>query len=308
MVTTPLHHLPPHANGVTLSLEELLPYQQQSVRWLPPARSLWTQMSGQHQSRSLGRGMDFAEVRQYQPGDDIRAIDWRVTARTGKPHTKLFTEEREKPVVLYIDLSASMQFGSQLMLKSVQAAHVASLISWLSVAQKDRVGAVIDLGNKQIELKPTSRRKGPLQLMAQLVSAQQEALSSLSPEQAPLHNALQVLNRMCPKGSEVILISDFVRYDDSLKPLFNQLRKHNRVRLVHIYDPLEQGNTAFRGVERVRDNQQTRWLNFSINSTRTGIKKAFESQKEKLKSLSQSMEMDYRSLTCEIPLLQQLSG
>lgn len=150
MATTPLHHLPPHANGVTLSLEELLPYQQQSVRWLPPARSLWTQMSGQHQSRSLGRGMDFAEVRQYQPGDDIRAIDWRVTARTGKPHTKLFTEEREKPVVLYIDLSASMQFGSQLMLKSVQAAHVASLISWLSVAQKrsrwcgDRLGQQAD--------------------------------------------------------------------------------------------------------------------------------------------------------------------
>lgn len=252
--------------------------------------------------------MDFAEVRQYQPGDDIRSIDWRVTARTGKPHTKLFTEEQEKPVILYIDLSPTMQFGSQLMLKAVQAAHLASLLSWLSVAQKDRIGAVIDLGEEQIELKPTSRRKGPLQLMAQLVEAQQRALTQAQHPSPPMHTAMQTLNRMCPKGSEVIIISDFVRYDVSLRPLFNQLSRHNRVRLVHIYDPLEQGNTRFRGMERVSDLQQTRWLNFSANNTRDGIKKAFEFQKEKLQSLSQSLAIDYRSLSCEYPLLQQLSG
>lgn len=78
------HPLPPHANGVTLTLEELLQYRTQSVRWLPPAQSIWSQMSGNHTSRQKGRGMDFMEVRQYQPGDDIRSIDWRVTARTGK--------------------------------------------------------------------------------------------------------------------------------------------------------------------------------------------------------------------------------
>lgn len=308
MATHQPHLLPEHANGVTLCLEELLPYQQQTVKWLPPARSLWSHMAGQHQGRRLGRGMDFAEVRQYQPGDDIRTIDWRVTARTGKPHTKLFTEEQEKPVILYIDLSPSMQFGSRLMLKSVQAAHFASLLSWLSVAQKDRIGAVIDLGHEQLEIKPTSRRKGPLQLMASLVDAQQRALAQAQSASPAMHTAMQTLNRMCPKGSEVIMISDFVRFDDSLRPLFNQLNRHNRVRLVHIFDPLEQGHTAFRGVERVSDHQQTRWLNFSANSTRNGIKKAFESQKEKLKSLCQSLAIDYRSLSCERPLLKQLSG
>ena len=92
------NNLPPYSDGVNLTLDELLYYKQQSIRWLPPAKSLWSQMLGQHQSRRLGRGMDFSEVRQYQTGDDIRAIDWRVTARTGKPHTKLFSEEKEKPL------------------------------------------------------------------------------------------------------------------------------------------------------------------------------------------------------------------
>jgi len=299
--------LPEHADGVHLCLEELLPYQQHTVKWMPPAKSLWSQLLGKHQSKQLGRGMDFAEVRQYQPGDDIRAIDWRVTARTGKPHTKLFTEEREKPVVIYVDLSTTMQFGSSLLLKSVQAAHMASLISWLSVAEKDRIGAVINTGQSLVEIKPTSRNKGPLQIIAQLVRCQQQALSQ--PEQTTsIQSVLMTLNRLCPKGSEVVMISDFVGYSTDFKPLFNQLRKHNRVRLVHVYDPLEQGNTHFRGIEKVSDGKSNRWLNFSTKSTREGIKKAFDSQKLELESLCQSLEMDYRSLSSEISLLQQLSG
>lgn len=303
------YSLPTHADGVHLCLDELLPYQQHTAKWLPPAKSLWSQMLGQHQSRQLGRGMDFAEVRQYQPGDDIRTIDWRVTARTGKPHTKLFTEEREKPVVLYIDLSASMQFGSTLLFKSVQAAHLASLLSWLAIAQKDRIGAVIDTGYKLVELKPTSRTKGPLTILAQLVALQEELLSGQTPpEQRDMKQAFVALNRLCPKGSEVVLISDFIRYRTELKPLFNQLHRRNRVRLIHIYDPLEQGNTLFRGTELVTDQKDERWLNFSLNSTRNGIKKAFESHKEKLELLCQSMKMDYHALSSDSPLLQQLAG
>ena len=160
--------LSPYSDGVNLCLDELLYFKQHAIHWLPPAKSLWSQVLGQHQSKQLGRGMDFAEVRQYQAGDDVRSIDWRVTARTGKPHTKLFTEEREKPIILYIDLSASMRFGSKLMFKSVLAAHMASLIAWLFVAQKDRVGAIIDTGNQLTELKPSSRNQGPLAMIQNL--------------------------------------------------------------------------------------------------------------------------------------------
>lgn len=302
------YSLPLHANGVSLCLEELLAYEQQAVHFLPPARQVWSQRIGQHHSRQLGRGMDFSEVRQYQAGDDIRSIDWRVTARTGKPHTKLFSEERERSVVLYIDMSQSMQFGSSLLLKSVQAAHLASLLSWLAVKQQDRVGAVIDLGHRLIEIKPSSRQRGVLPILGACIEAQQTPPSLHASRSLALHEVFNTLNRLCPKGSEVVLISDFVHLDPEQHSLpLRQLCRHNRVRMVQIHDPLEQGDTSFRGIEQVQNNQETRWLNFSINSTRAGIKKAFETQKEKLKSLCLLLEMDYRSVSSGIPLLQQLS-
>ncbi len=302
------YSLPLHANGVSLCLEELLAYEQQAVHFLPPARQVWSQRIGQHHSRQLGRGMDFSEVRQYQAGDDIRSIDWRVTARTGKPHTKLFSEERERAIVLYIDLSQSMQFGSSLLLKSVQAAHLASLLSWLAVKQQDRVGAVIDLGHRLIEIKPSSRQRGVLPILGACIEAQQTPPSQHASRSLALHEVFNTLSRLCPKGSEVVLISDFVHLDPEQHALpLRQLCRHNRVRMVQIHDPLEQGDTSFRGIEQVQNNQETRWLNFSINSTRAGIKKAFETQKEKLKSLCLLLEMDYRSVSSGIPLLQQLS-
>lgn len=300
--------LPSYSNGVNLTLDELLIYKQQCVKWLPPAKSLWSQMLGQHQSRQLGRGMDFSEVRQYQAGDDIRAIDWRVTARTGKTHTKLFTEEREKPIVLYLDLSASMVFGSQLMLKSVQMAHMASLIAWLSVSQQDRVGALIDLGDRLIELKPTSRSKGALAIAQGLVNHHEMQLNAAPIAKAEMRDGLQSLARMCPKGSEIILLSDFVRLSEDDQNLLRRLGQHNRVRLVQIYDPLEQGVTQYRGTEQVSDKQTTRWLDFSSKKTRQGIESAFNHQQQQLNQLAHSLGMSFSTLSSGAALTQQLHG
>lgn len=300
--------LPTHSDGVNLTLDELLYYKQQCVKWLPPAKSLWSQMLGQHQSRQLGRGMDFSEVRQYQAGDDIRAIDWRVTARTGKPHTKLFTEEREKPIVLYLDLSASMIFGSQLMLKSVQMAHMASLIAWLSVSQQDRVGALIDLGDRLVELKPISRSKGALAIAQGLVTHHQSQLNAQRAANPDMREGLQALARMCPKGSEIVLLSDFVRLSEDDQKLLRRLGQHNRVRLVQICDPLEQGITHYRGTEQVSDKQTTRWLDFSSKKTRQGIESAFNNQQQHLKQLAHSLGMSFSTLSSDAALTQQLHG
>lgn len=300
--------LAPYSDGVNLNLDELLYYKQQCVQWLPPAKSLWSQMLGQHQSRQLGRGMDFSEVRQYQSGDDIRAIDWRVTARTGKPHTKLFSEEREKPIVLYLDLSASMLFGSQLMLKSVQMAHMASLIAWLSVSAQDRVGALLDLGNQLIELKPTSRNKGALAIAQALVTHHQAQLTDPSSADENMGKGLQALARMCPKGSEIVLLSDFIRLGEEDQNLLRRLGQHNRVRLIQISDPLEQGITAFRGTEQVSDKHTTRWLDFSSKKTRQGIESAFNQQQQQLKLLAHRLGMSFSTLSSDTALIHQLHG
>ncbi len=160
-----------HSNGVELAMAELLHYQNKTALIdLSARKNIHGQMSGNYLSRSKGRGMEFDEVRHYQTGDDIRAIDWRVTARTGKTHTKLFREELERPVLIATDLSASMHFGSQLLFKSVQAAHLASLVAWHAKNRGDRLGGIVFNQHEHLELKPRSRKEGVLHYLHALTA------------------------------------------------------------------------------------------------------------------------------------------
>lgn len=301
--------LPPHSDGVNVCLAELLQYKNQAVRWLPPAYSIWSQLNGLHQSRQKGRGMNFSEVRPYQAGDDIRAIDWRVTARTGKTHTKLFTEEREQPVMLLIDLSRNMQFGSQLMLKSVQAAHFASLLSWLTISAQDRIGAVIYNGLNVNKCKPTARQQGPLHIINKLIESQQLALNSLEqPQQFNFSDALKRLHHLCSKGSEIIIISDFNQLLLNDKRRLTQLRQHNRIQFVQIHDPLEQGQTQFRGYEHVADKEQSAWLNFSSKKTRDSLSQQYLTHQNFVADIAKSLAIPLHYLSAAEPLLQQLTA
>ncbi|UTV30351.1 DUF58 domain-containing protein [Photobacterium atrarenae] len=297
--------LPPHSDGVNLCLAELLQYKNQAVRWLPPAQSIWSQLNGQHLSRKKGRGMNFSEVRPYQPGDDIRAIDWRVTARTGKTHTKLFTEEREQPVMLLIDLSQNMHFGSMLLLKSVQAAHFASLLSWLAVSEQDRIGAIIYTGFQLIECKPTARQQGPLRVINALIEAHRHQ----EPEQVPVDfaAALKHLHHLCPKGSDIVVISDFYLLTATDKHRLSQLRQHNRIRFVQVSDPLEQGYTHFRGTEHVRDNHQALWVDFSAKDTRQQLHDQYHHHQQFLHNLAHSLAIPVHHLSAAQPLMSQLN-
>ncbi|WP_328590344.1 DUF58 domain-containing protein [Veronia nyctiphanis] len=219
--------LPLHADGVNLSMEELLAYKNQAVFWSTPTKSLWSALAGQHKSAHIGRGMDFNEVRLYQPGDDIRAIDWRVTARTGKPHTKLFSEERERPVMLLLDNSGSMHFGSTLLLKSVQAAHFASLVSWIAAREKDRIGMVVYNGHRLRDCRPTARQEGPLRAIHTMIESHYESLHQ-KPGKLIMSAAIKQLCYLCPKGSDIVIISDFYALKQSSHSLLDDLRKHNQ--------------------------------------------------------------------------------
>ena len=129
-------------DGVTATLKELIDLQRyaQTGPYHPVARAL---RAGSNVSRLRGRGMDFAEVRNYQAGDEIRHMEWRVTARTGKPHVKLYEEERERPVIILTDFNPSMYFGTRLAFKSVIAARLAAILAWTVVKQGDRVGGFL---------------------------------------------------------------------------------------------------------------------------------------------------------------------
>ncbi len=305
--------LPPYSNGVTLSLDELSNYKNYSLQWLPPAQTVWSKMNGSHQSRQKGRGMDFSEVRQYQPGDDIRSIDWRVTARTGKPHTKLYSEEREQPTMLFVDVSDTMRFGSQLLFKSVQAAHFASLLSWITLAAKDRVGGIIYDGLTTFDCKPSSRQRNVLQFLQSIIDQHNTTRRSLDANQpnqqtCSFVNGLSQMQRLCPKGSEIVIISDFYSLTDECKALFSQLSKHNRLQFVMISDPLEQGSTHFNGTEYVSDNKRSTWLDFSSSATKKALEQQANLHLAYVQNMAMQLGIQLHKLSAGLPLLSQLTA
>jgi len=193
-------------------------------------------VSGSSTSAALGRGLDFSEVREYHGGDDVRLIDWKVTARTGRAHTKLFTEERERPFFIAIDLRPPMYFGTRVAFKSVVAARLCAIVAWAAAAQRDRVGGLVFNNNKILEIKPQAGSRGVTRLLHQMVklhnSSRREKFGT-----EPLSDALTRLDRSAHTGSSICLVSDFSHFDSG--PQTANLLRHNHTVAVQMYDPLE---------------------------------------------------------------------
>jgi uncharacterized protein (DUF58 family) len=208
---------------------------------LKPARALAARsaLAGAHRSRFRGRGMDYRESRHYQPGDDIRNMDWRVTARAGDAHVKVFDEERERPVVVLADFGPSMFFASRGVFKSVLAARLAALIGWSAVSRGDRIGALIFNGEHR-ELPPTGGRRGQMRLIRALVEAgsPEQGLHEAAPS-AGLTHALTRLGRVARPGSLVFLLSDFYTMDSETAHHLTRLARHSDLSALQIVDPLE---------------------------------------------------------------------
>ena len=193
----------------------------------------------QNQPRSLlagggfspfkGRGVDFEEVRAYQHGDDIRSIDWRVTARRMKPHTKLFREERERPVLIILDQSSSLFFGSQLNFKSVTAAEAAALLAWATLNHNDRVGGVIFSQDSLSEIRPKRSKKTLMHLLSKMEHHNQAlnaGTSTSSFKDNYLCKALRHARRIALPGTSIFLISDFTAMNDEAYRHISRLSRH----------------------------------------------------------------------------------
>jgi len=193
-------------------------------------------MAGGSSSAALGRGLDFSEVREYHGGDDVRLIDWRVTARTGKAHTKLFSEERERPFFIAIDLRPPMFFGTRVAFKSVVAARLCAMVAWAAAAQGDRVGGLVFDNHSMTEIKPLAGSKGVTRLLQQ-ISNQHNAADRRSRDIQPLSEALKRLDRCANTGSSICMVSDFAQFDAGAHTA--NLLQHNHTAFVRIHDPLE---------------------------------------------------------------------
>ena len=234
------------SNGIRATVDDLIALQGHARKLDLSRRSpALASTTGNHFSRFRGRGMDYQESRIYQAGDDIRSMDWRVTARAGKPHTKLYQEERERPVVLLVDFSPSMFFGSVKALKSVVASQVAVLLAWTTAKKGDRIGALL-INGKHKELQPKMGKRGVLNLIRELVvfGDPEKGLVARSDtaheNSSHLNDELQRLRRIARPGSLVFLIGDFYTINEDTQRHLTRLKQHNDLVAVQIIDPLEQ--------------------------------------------------------------------
>jgi uncharacterized protein (DUF58 family) len=192
--------------------------------------------SGTSSSRWRGRGVDFRESRIYQAGDEIRHMDWRVTARSGKAHTKLFEEEREQGLLLALDFNPAMRFGTRVRFKSVQAARAAALLAWMASAAGDRVGALGFGGGINGEVKPAGGRRGVLNVLRALRDWDHAADIAA---QEPLSRALTRVRRLLRPGMRLVLLTDGFSADAEATLPLPQLAGRHEVTVVLLRDALE---------------------------------------------------------------------
>ncbi|MDD7805365.1 MAG: DUF58 domain-containing protein [Endozoicomonas sp. (ex Botrylloides leachii)] len=202
-----------------------------------------SQLSGGILSPFKGRGMNFEEVRAYQAGDDIRTIDWRVTARRSKPHTKIFREERERPVMIILDQSHSLFFGSKLNFKSVTACETAALLAWGTLLHGDRIGGIIFNEIDHYNIRPKSAKTALMHFLkkAEKLNKQLQIKSMPTQQnQGYLANSLRHARRVAHPGTQLFIISDFRDMDSEALRQLAKLKRHCEIMAFQITDPLEQ--------------------------------------------------------------------
>ena len=271
------------------------------------SNSIKAHKSGGLLSAFRGRGMEFHESRLYQPGDDIRSIDWRVTARSGRTHTKVYREERERPVLLWLDLRQSMFFGTRNYYKSVLASHIAALLAWSSVQHGDRVGGLVFSEQEHFEARPRRGKAAVLHFIQQLV-AHQAWRQQPGALQNPSNNAEQALNRLrhvTRPGSLVVLISDFRFIQESSRVHLAQLARHNDVVLLFTHDPLEQSLPPS-GYYRLTDGQQELGIDTANRAIRQRYGTRFEQHYESLVRMCNQLQLFLIDISTEDDVLESL--
>lgn len=302
------------SNGINLSMQELLQYQSKSsLIDLAGKKNIQGKQAGNYLSRSKGRGMEFDEVRHYQTGDDVRAIDWRVTARTGKTHTKLFREEIERPVLVATDLSQNMLFGSKLLFKSVQAAHLAALVAWHAKSRGDRLGGLVFGDEDHIELKPRSRKAGVLHYLHALTTLNNKTGKTEKQNEQPPQKSEQTqdttadvtphyfddhcarLRHIAKPGSLVYLITDgFALRDQTTNPQalrhLTKICQHCELVVCLITDPLEQElpESTLKLAVTITDGINRQDLTLGDKKTAIQYQQKASEQNDNMKSLLQS--------------------
>lgn len=266
--------------------------------------------SGAYVSHFRGRGMEFDESRPYQPGDDPRNIDWRVTARSTEAYTKLFREERERPVLVVVDLRSNMHFATQGSFKSVVASRAAALISWAAHHRGDRLGGLIFGDSTHRELKPKLGRQSALRYVHELVNHpdwhDNEAADPADGE-PPLTQAMAALRRVARPGSLAVVISDFVGLSRAAQAYLSGVARHNEVLAIFVSDPLEH-DLPPPGRYRLVSHDSELSIDTYARNARKDYEQAFEERKHNLEKFCQRYGIHLLTLSTEDDPVESLQN
>ena len=284
--------------GVTVSLRELVRLKAAARGIVPPGLSRpVSPQAGAHRSACRGRGLEFDEVRIYQPGDDVRSIDWRVTARRGKPHTKLFREERERPVLLLVDLNPGMFFGTRRQFKSVLAARAAAIIAWAAAMGGDRAGGVVagSAGSRVVPAR--SRQAGPLGLFHAICDLQ--PLGPGEPAPGRLDAPVAMLHQMARSGSLVILLSDFHELGPEGISRIRSIAMRNDVVACFIHDVLERSAPPA-GIYRFGTPDKKVTVDTSVPRVVEVWSSEFEARRKHLRNITRGLSVTWLDFSTHI--------
>jgi uncharacterized protein (DUF58 family) len=227
--------------GVYANLDDLISIQFKARDFsFLPRQPVTSVLSGRYASRLRGRGLNFEEIRRYLPGDDIRTMDWKVTARTRSPHVRVYTEEKDRAVLLIVDQRINMFFGTRDKLKSVTAAELAALGAWRAVDVGDRVGAVVFNDAELTDIRPQRSHKTVMSILGTVVQMNHalRANSAVEPNAGMLNRALEKALQLAPHDVLIVMISDFFGVDEQTEQLTARMAEHNDVLGLLVHDPI----------------------------------------------------------------------
>lgn len=266
--------------------------------------------TGAYVSHFRGRGMEFDESRPYQPGDDPRNIDWRVTARSTEAYTKLFREERERPVLVVVDLRSNMHFATQGSFKSVVASRAAALISWAAHHRGDRLGGLIFGDSTHRELKPKLGRQSALRYVHELVNHpdwHDNEAADPADDEPPLTQAMAALRRVARPGSLAVVISDFVGLSRAAQAYLSGVARHNEVLAIFVSDPLEH-DLPPPGRYRLVSHDSELSIDTYARNARKDYEQAFEERKHNLEKFCQRYGIHLLTLSTEDDPVESLQN
>jgi len=270
--------------GVYANLDDLIriQFKARDFSFLPqqPVSSI---LSGRYASKLRGRGLNFEEIRRYRPGDDIRTMDWKVTARTRSPHVRVYTEEKDRAVVLIVDQRINMFFGTRDKLKSVTAAELAGLGAWRAVDVGDRVGAVVFNDTELVDIRPQRSHKTVMSILGTVVRMNHALQSDASdvPNPDMLNRALEKALQLVPHDALVVMISDYFGVDDRTERLTARMAEHNDVLALLVHDPIRLQPTEQKLT--VSDGSLQMEIDFSKKQVRENIVENYSEEQRRIK-------------------------